>query len=204
MKKEIWMVTILVLVATVSAGVLGFVNVTTRPIIKKNEVRKLRESVLESVNIEYEQDKLEDRFESEIKTEEFDGKDFYMRYGEDGNLTEVAFRVSGSGFQGPITAIVSLKPDLETIVGLEILDHQETPGLGARIKEEEFLQQFNGKVVKPKLLVVTDAGEANNKVDAITGATRTSKAVQGIINDHVSEVRNNILTEKVMERLSHE
>jgi len=204
MKKEIWMVTILVLVATVSAGVLGFVNVTTRPIIKKNEVRKLRESVLESVNIEYESDKLEDRFESEIKTEEFDGKDFYMRYGEDGNLTEVAFRISGSGFQGPITAIVSLKPDLETIVGLEILDHQETPGLGARIKEEEFLQQFNGKVVKPKLLVVTDAGEANNKVDAITGATRTSKAVQGIINDHVSDVRNNILTEKVMERLSHE
>ena len=204
MKKEIWMVTILVLVATVSAGVLGFVNVTTRPIIKKNEVRKLRESVLNSVNIEYEADNLEDRFESQIKTEEFDGKEFYMRYGEDGNLTEVAFRVSGSGFQGPITAIVSLKPDLETIVGLEILDHQETPGLGARIKEEEFLQQFNGKVVKPKLLVVTDAGEANNKVDAITGATRTSKAVQGIINDHVSDVRNNILTEKVMERLSHE
>jgi len=97
-----------------------------------------------------------------------------------------------------------LKPDLETIVGLEVLDHQETPGLGARITEDEFLQQFNGKVVRPELLVVKEAGDDKNKVDAITGATRTSNAVQGIINDHVSKVRTNILTEKVMERLSHE
>lgn len=204
MKKEVWMVTILVLVATVSAGVLGFVNVTTRPIIKRNEVRNLRESVLESVNVQFESENLEDKFESEFKTEELNGKDFYFRYNDEGNLTEVAFEMSGSGFQGPITAIISLKPDLETVVGLEVLDHQETPGLGARITEEEFLRQFNGKVVRPELLVVTDAGDAENKVDAITGATRTSKAMQGIINDTVSEVRNNILTEKVMERFSHE
>ena len=198
------MVTILVLVATISAGVLGFVNVTTRPIIRKNEVRKLRESVLESVHVSYEPDKLENKFESEITEKELDGRKFYFRYGEDGKLAEVAFQISGSGFQGPISAIISLKPDLETIVGLEVLDHQETPGLGARITEDEFLQQFNGKVVRPELLVVKEAGDDKNKVDAITGATRTSKAVQGIINDHVSKVRTNILTEKVMERLSHE
>lgn len=198
------MVTILVLVATVSAGVLGFVNVTTRPIIKRNEVRKLRESVLESVKVQYESENLEDKFESEIRTNEIDGKEFYLRYNDEGELTEVAFEMVGSGFQGPISAIISLKPDLETIVGLEILDQQETPGLGARITEKEFRRQFNGKVVRPELLVVTDAGDAQNKVDAITGATRTSKAVQGIINDSVREVRTNILTEKVMERLSHE
>ncbi|MBS3824975.1 RnfABCDGE type electron transport complex subunit G [Candidatus Bipolaricaulota bacterium] len=204
MKKEIWMVAILVLVATISAGVLGFVNVTTRPIIKRNEVRKLRESVLESVNVQYEADNLVDKFESEFRAEELDGKDFYFRYDDKGNLTGVTFEISGSGFQGPITAIISLKPDLETVVGLEVLDHQETPGLGARITEEEFLRQFNGKVVRPELLVVTDAGDEKNKVDAITGATRTSKAMQAIINDSVSEVRDNILTEKVLERFSHE
>lgn len=198
------MVTILVLVATVSAGILGFVNVTTRPIIKRNELSKLRESVLESVNVQYESENLEDIFESEFKEEEVDGKDFYFRYDDGGNLTEVAFEMSGSGFQGPITAIISLKPDLETVVGMEVLDHQETPGLGARIAGEEFLSQFNGKIVRPELQVVTDAGDAENKVDAITGATRTSKAIQGIINDTVSEVRNNILTDKVMERFSHE
>ncbi|MBS3736858.1 MAG: RnfABCDGE type electron transport complex subunit G [Candidatus Bipolaricaulota bacterium] len=204
MKKEIWMVVILVLVATVSSGVLGFVNVTTRPIIKRNEVRKLRESVLESVNVQFEADNLVNKFESEFRAEELGGKDIYFRYDDEGNLTGVTFEISGSGFQGPITAIISLKPDLETIVGLEILDHQETPGLGARITDEDFLRQFNGKIVRPEILVVTDAGDEENKVDAITGATRTSKAIQGIINDTLSEVQTNILTDKVMERFSHE
>ncbi|MFB6291106.1 MAG: FMN-binding protein [Candidatus Bipolaricaulia bacterium] len=204
MKKEVWMVTILVVVATVSAGVLGLVNVTTRPIIKRNEVRKLRESVLESVHVGYTSGNLTDKFESEIKEKEVEGKQFYLHYNDEGEMTEIAFKISGSGFQGPITAIISMKPDLETIVGLEILSQQETPGLGARITEEAFLRQFHGKVVRPELLVVKNAGGAKNKVDAITGATRTSKAVQRIINDHVKNVRKNILTEKVMERLSHE
>ena len=198
------MVTILVLVATISAGVLGFINVTTRPIIKRNEARNLREAVLNSVNVQFESENLEDKFDSAFKTEEIEGKEFYLHYDDEGELAEVSFQISGSGFQGPITGVISLKPDLETIVGLEFLDHQETPGLGARITEKDFLRQFNGKVVRPEILVVKNAGGAENKVDAITGATRTSKAVQGIINDSVSEVRNNMLTDKVMERLSHE
>lgn len=198
------MVTILVLVATISAGVLGFINVTTRPIIKRNEARNLREAVLNSVNVQFESDNLEEKFESEFKTEEVGGKEFYLHYDGEGELAEVSFEISGSGFQGPITGVISLKPDLETIVGLEFLDHQETPGLGARITEEEFLSQFNGKVLRPEILVVKEAGDAENKVDAITGATRTSKAVQGIINDSVNEVRTEMLTDKVMERLSHE
>ncbi|MFB6215325.1 MAG: hypothetical protein ABEI54_05570, partial [Candidatus Bipolaricaulia bacterium] len=96
MKKEIWMVTILVLVATISAGVLGFVNVTTRPIIKRNEVRKLRESVLKSVKVRFEQDNLEEKFKSEFKTKEIAGKDFYLRYNDEGDLTEVGFKITGS------------------------------------------------------------------------------------------------------------
>lgn len=194
------MVAILVLVATISAGLLGFVNVTTRPIIKKNEVRKLRESVLESLKVDYTEDNLEDKFESEIKTEKLDGKEIFFRYDDSGELSSVAFKVTGSGFQGPISGLVSLEPDLKTIIGLEFLSQQETPGLGARITEEWFLKQFKGKEVEPRLLIVkSGAEEANNKVDAITGATRTSKAVQGLINDDVKHVRNDILTDKVME-----
>ena len=200
MKEEIWMVAILVLVATISAGLLGFVNVTTRPIIKKNEVRKLRESVLESLKVDYTADNLEDKFESEIKTEKLDGKEIFFRYNDSGELSAVAFKVTGSGFQGPISGLISLKPDLKTIIGLEFLSQQETPGLGARITEEWFLKQFKGKEVEPRLLIVkSGAEETNNKVDAITGATRTSKAVQGLINDDVKHVRNDILTDKVME-----
>jgi len=204
MKKEVWMVAILVLVATISAGLLGFVNVTTRPIIEKNELRKLRESVLDSIKVDYNQDNLEDKFTSEIKTKTIDGKEIFFRYNDEGKLTAVAFEVTGSGFQGPISGLISLKPNLETIIGLEMLSQQETPGLGARITEEWFLKQFNGKKIKPELKIVKNPGDAINKVDAITGATRTSKAIQGLINDDVKHVRNKILTDKVMEGFRNE
>lgn len=204
MKKEVWMVTILVLVATISAGVLGFVNVTTRPIIKKNEVRKLRESVLNSVKVDYNSENLEDKFTSEIETREIDGREIFFRYDDSGELSEVAFLISGSGFQGQIDGIISLKPDLETIVGVEILSQQETPGLGARITEDWFLEQFSGKKVRPELRIVQGGGEAENEVDAITGATRTSESVQGIINDEVNEIKNDVLTDEAMEGLGNE
>ncbi|MBS3765734.1 RnfABCDGE type electron transport complex subunit G [Candidatus Bipolaricaulota bacterium] len=199
MKKEVWMVVVLVLVATVSAGVLGFVNVTTRPIIEANEARKLRESVLNSVKVDYTSENLEDKFTSEMETKEIDGREVFFRYDESGDLSAVAFRMSGSGFQGPIQGIISLKPDLETIVGVEILSQQETPGLGARITEDWFLDQFNEKKVRPELRIVKGGSEGPNEVDAITGATRTSKSVQGIINNEVKKMKNDVLTDEVME-----
>lgn len=204
MKKEIWMVTVLVLVATISAGVLGFINVTTRPIIKKNEARKLRRSVLSSVNVDYNSDNLEEKFKSTIETREIDGKEVFFHYGQDGELQEVAFKISGSGFQGPIQGIISLKSDLQTIVGLRFLSQQETPGLGARITEDWFLKQFNGKVIKPRIEVVKGGSNADNEVDAITGATRTSKSVQGIINNNVEKMKNEVLTDQAMEGLGNE
>ncbi len=204
MKKEIWMVSVLLLVATISAVVLGLVNVTTKPIIEKNEAQNLRKAVLHSMEITPEADKIEETFKDQIETREIDGKTVYLRYNDEGGLENVAFEVSGSGFQGQVEALISLAPDLQTIKGLEILNQQETPGLGARITEDEFLRQFKGKVLDPELLIVKSGASGNNEIDAITGATRTSKAVQKIINEDVENVRSNMLTEDRMEELTHE
>lgn len=204
MKKEIWMVTVLVLVATVSAAVLGFVNVTTRPIIQANQARKLRESVLKSAKVNYTDENLEEKFKSEFESKTIDGRDVYFRYDDSGELSSISFRLSGSGFQGQIEGIISFKPDLETVVGLEILSQQETPGLGARITEDWFLDQFDGKKVRPELRIVQGGAEGKNEVDGITGATRTSKAVQEIVNDEVDQMKNQVLTGEVMEGLGNE
>ncbi|MFP4135772.1 MAG: RnfABCDGE type electron transport complex subunit G [Candidatus Acetothermia bacterium] len=204
MKKEIWMVTVLVLVATVSAAVLGFVNVTTRPIIQANQARKLRESVLKSAKVNYTDENLEEKFKSEFESKTIDGRDVYFRYDDSGELSSISFRLTGSGFQGQIEGIISFKPDLETVVGLEILSQQETPGLGARITEDWFLDQFDGKKVRPELRIVQGGAEGENEVDGITGATRTSKAVQEIVNDEVDQMKNQVLTGEVMEGLGNE
>ncbi|MFP3953399.1 MAG: RnfABCDGE type electron transport complex subunit G [Candidatus Bipolaricaulota bacterium] len=204
MKKELMMVSVLLLVATISAVVLGLVNVTTKPIIERNEAEVLRKAVLQSMEIASEPGGIEEAFKDEVETKEINGRTVYLRYDDEGGLENVAFAVSGSGFQGQIQALIALKPDMKTIEGIEILNQQETPGLGARITEEDFLQQFKGKVIDPEILIVQGGSSGNSEVDAITGATRTSKAVQNIVNRNVDNVRSHLLTEDRMEELTHE
>ena len=90
-------------------------------------------------------------------------------------------------FWSPIKVIVALDEDLETIIGFKVVEQAETPGLGGRILEPWFQEQFIGKQVKPALhLVINRRGDSPNEVDAITGATETSKALDRIINSGMS------------------
>lgn len=94
-------------------------------------------------------------------------------------------RVTGNGYSGFIRIIVGI--DLNGIIkGVEVLEHQETPGLGAKIneirpgeKEPYFLKQFKGKAAKT-IAVKKD-------IDAITGATISSSAVTDAINRAINE-----------------
>jgi Na+-transporting NADH:ubiquinone oxidoreductase subunit C len=56
-----------------------------------------------------------------------------------------AFVRNGAGLWGTITAVVGLAPDLRTVAGIMFIDQNETPGLGARISEDWFQEQFRGK-----------------------------------------------------------
>ncbi|MBU0581000.1 MAG: FMN-binding protein, partial [Candidatus Margulisbacteria bacterium] len=118
-------------------------------------------------------------------------KDYIFEKTVDGQLNyyskkdySYAYILAGSGFWGPIEALLGLTYDQQTIKGFYVLEQEETPGLGGRISEENFQKQFIGKSIKPKLSFVpagTSKGDPN-KVDAITGATMTSRALEKIIN----------------------
>jgi Na+-transporting NADH:ubiquinone oxidoreductase subunit C len=101
----------------------------------------------------------------------------------------VAVRVTSPGLWGPITAILASDPTAERVLGLEILEQQETPGLGGRIGEAWFMEQFAGEKVglDGKILVSQgtgkgDADKENSRVDAVTGASRTSDFIQRLVN----------------------
>ncbi|MCP4266471.1 MAG: FMN-binding protein [Candidatus Brocadiaceae bacterium] len=92
----------------------------------------------------------------------------------------------GYGFNkaADISLFICVGPDLETIKGIEVLDHTETPGLGGRMTEKEFKNQFIGKKLKPKLSLVRQREfVGTNEVHAITGASYTSKGIENIINE---------------------
>lgn len=80
---------------------------------------------------------------------------------------------SDQGYSGTIRILAGILPD-NNIKGLEIIEHAETPGLGAKISENAFKDQFQGKaVLSTRWTVKKDGGD----IDAITGATISPRAV---------------------------
>lgn len=96
--------------------------------------------------------------------------------------------VYGAGLWGPVWGYLAFEADLKTISGA-YFDHEgETPGLGAKIKDEPwFREQFVGKALdlstpENAFNIVKGGAKATNEVDAITGATMTSRGLDGAID----------------------
>ena len=86
--------------------------------------------------------------------------------------------------------MIGLTPGLKRITGLEILEQVETPGLGGRISEDSFLNQFKGISTEPQVNYVKNKKpEKPNEIRAITGATISSRSVVAIINKNIKAFR---------------
>lgn len=113
-------------------------------------------------------------------------------YTPDGTVSAVAIPLAGRGLWGPIKGFLSLEADMETVRGVTFHEHEETPGLGGEISSTKFTDQFEGRTIvhegRVGIRVVRGGGErAPNEVDAITGATMTSQAVESILNAAIEQ-----------------
>lgn len=99
----------------------------------------------------------------------------------------IAVRLDGKGLWGPIWGYAVVSEDGQTLKGIALDHKSETPGLGAKITEEAFQKSFadkklydqNGQFTSVRVLKPGTASEIaeENRVDAISGATLTSKGV---------------------------
>jgi len=97
----------------------------------------------------------------------------------------------GNGFQGKIKMMIGLTEDLNKITSIEILEQSETPGLGTKILEPPYKDQFNGLIPNPIIKLVKGVEPTNpNEVQAITGATISSKAVVTIANEGINKLKS--------------
>lgn len=183
MKSALKVLIFVLIMGTVSGGLLVGINVLTSPLISKNEELKLKSSVLDVLEIPYSKYNIIDVFDSQVRVLKRGADTFYTA--SDGS---VAFEFKGPGLWGPISGIISFEKDLKTIRNLKIIHQEETPGLGGRIAEHDYLKQFKNKEVFPKLIFVPEGKSGNkNEVDAITGATGSSKALEKLINKNVQQ-----------------
>ena len=180
MKEKISMIVFVLILGVILTTALVAVDHYTGPRIKKNQELKIKTRVLGVLGITYKKDNVEESFSENIEIRGIENKDFYVS--KDGNI---AFEIAGSGLWGEITGVLAVSSsDLETIEGIAIIHQEETPGLGGRIAEVEFLNTFKGKKLLPALTILPANKKAvgENEVDGITGATLTGKAFETILN----------------------
>jgi electron transport complex protein RnfG len=105
-------------------------------------------------------------------------------YAADGRLVGYAIPGAAPGFADTIRLLYGYVPERRKVVGMEILESRETPGLGDKIyKDAAFVANFASLSVDPEILAVKKGKKtAPNQIDAITGATISSKAVVKAIN----------------------
>ena len=97
-------------------------------------------------------------------------ENYFMAYNKNGNTVGKIVKSAQQGYGGQIKIMVGVDNE-DKVVGIKILEHYETPGLGDAITKKNFTLQFNHKTVS-ELRLKKDGGS----IDAITGATVSSKA----------------------------
>ncbi|MFH1654763.1 MAG: FMN-binding protein [Pseudomonadota bacterium] len=183
--KRLWMITFLVGAAAISAALLAFIYYSSESDIKENERLVEICSVMNALKVICPINKafLEKKFNDTVEIREVLGKKFYIEK-DDGTI---AFKIKGPGFWDMIEAVIAIESDLKTLRGVAIVSEKETPGLGGRLDEYETLERFKGASLFPKLIITTFKPTRPNEVEAITGATQTSKAFVNIINNAIKE-----------------
>lgn len=104
----------------------------------------------------------------------------------DGGFESVVVPVSGYGLWGIMYGYLALEGDGNTVLGIGFYDHKETPGLGGEISNPRWQAQWPGKQIygdtqDVAFQVVKGGGQNSNQVDALAGATLTSRGVENMI-----------------------
>ncbi len=110
----------------------------------------------------------------------------YIGKDTSGNIVGYCFKAEPSGFGGPVSMMVGIDTELN-VTGVKIINMAETPGLGAKASEDSWLSQFTGK--NDTISVVKTGNAKGNEINAISGATITSKAVTQGVNDSLEDAK---------------
>ncbi|MBP1674623.1 MAG: rnfG [Bacteroidetes bacterium] len=159
----------LTLIALVSSALLGFVyEITKEPIALSNFNKKL--NAIKQVVPEFSNNPDDEMFR--LPTGEGDSLDIYPAKKDDIIVGYAVNTYTSKGFSGNISLMAGFKPD-GTIINITVLEQKETPGLGTKMVEPQFKDQFNDKNPGVFALKVKKDG---GQVDAITAATISSRA----------------------------
>lgn len=190
----------------VSMAVAGFLSgliiiaiyLVTFDTIKANKARELKAAVLQVLPGVTRMQALHlDNGQMSAWSADPDDMTIYAGYSNSGAFIGYALGGAGAGFQDTVRILYGYRPQLEQVVGMAVLESRETPGLGDKIyKDAAFVANFDALSIRPTIVTVKKGTKQGaNEVDAITGATISSKAVVRIINQSLQQWLPHLPTE---------
>ena len=165
---------VLFLICVIVAAALAGTNLLTKDKIADQAAKKAEESRKLALSVA-------DTFEPAAENEYYVGKT-----GND--IVGYVFETSAKGYGGDVDVMTGISTDGK-ITGVILLDHEETPGLGANAEKEEFRAQFLQDVPETVLMLVKYQAPQPGEVEAMTGASMTSRAVTEAVNEAIRQYK---------------
>lgn len=171
MREMIKMVVVLTLMTSGAGGLLAAVRSGTKDRIENQQLEFVKGPAIRSILQGASNDPIVDRF----KIQDGDTERSFFVGIFDGKANRIAFEsAAGKGYGGNVGVMVGISMDDDQLIGVGVTTHSETPGMGAKAKDDPgFSAQFRGLGIADPVKVTKDGG----KINAISGATITSRAV---------------------------
>ncbi|SRR6056297_1868233 len=187
----------IILISLIFGVAISAVHYTTLPMLKKNEALHKNRIISKAFLLDVEGESPSDyeaAIENNIQIDSIKIGDTKTELFEHMDSDNIGFVFRGLGFWEPISGIIVMDEGLTEIINLKILEQKETPGLGARIEEQWFTDQFKGLPLKwsadQKIIIgTTSNADKSNVVDAITGASQTSVALMNMLNENLTQFK---------------
>nr|WP_300003129.1 FMN-binding protein [Tissierella sp.] len=190
-KSFLYPIIFMSVITAVYVSLLAFLQYSTAEQVEFLANTDLQKKILYVFDIPVESEDPEEidrQFEEHITSEKLDNGELLYTLEENGEVKAYAFPVGGAGLWGSIEAYAGVSGDYSELIGIEFISHEETPGLGGRISENWFKEQFRGIDLtedKEEYIIYTPAAGSN--IDAITGATLTSQSVRNFLNEDIKK-----------------
>lgn len=197
-KPIVYPVVFMLVLTVVFGGALAGINALTKDVIAQQEALRVKENVLYVLGF------IESPADAKAKGKSLSPEQIEAQYADqvtekalkdtsvfvgtqDGKVSGYAFQIVGPGLWGSMTGYAAISADQKNILGMSVVSHSETPGLGGRIDETWFKEQFrNIPITSSQSELVVFKPKAGGNIDAISGATLTSEAVRVMLNEDIA------------------
>ncbi|TFH39489.1 MAG: RnfABCDGE type electron transport complex subunit G [Chrysiogenales bacterium] len=178
MKEYLKMIVVLSAISAVCGFGLARISAATKTRIEEQKLINVKGPAVTSILAGSTNDLIKDRKEVRV-----DGAAYVVFIGKkNGTPWALAYETEGAGYGGEMTVMIGFDLDGGTVTGIGVTSHKETPGVGSRVTDDTFTRLFKEKGPGDPIKIKTDGGV----IDAITGATISSRAVCAAVEKSIS------------------